>query len=149
MKKLSQDVSKIILQIKPELMAIPSGETSNKLNETSWSKKEILGHLIDSAMNNHQRFVRAAQHAAENFPPYNQTRWVEVQQYNKMEWIELIELFTQLNLHISKVLNILPEDVWNNPVNIGKENLATLEFVATDYIRHLKHHLGKILNREF
>lgn len=145
MKSLSNELKCLIEEVKNELKKISSIEAGDKPGNTSWSKKEILGHLIDSAVNNHQRFVRAAQNVADKFPTYDQNQWVAVQKYNEMEWTDLVELFAQLNLHISRVLNNLPDDVKYNPVNIGKENPATLIFVATDYIRHMKHHLEKIL----
>jgi hypothetical protein len=127
----------MLIEISPETAGI-------KPKPEKWSKKEILGHLIDSAANNHQRYVRAAQNIAADFPPYNQNRWVEVQGYNKLDWHGLIELFYYYNMHISHVIDLLPEEVLTNPVNIGKENSVTLEFVITDYLRHLKHHVEQL-----
>lgn len=145
MKNIANSIHEVIERNKPLLVDIPEDVAGKKSEAGKWSKKEILGHLIDSALNNHQRFVRAAQNVAMDYPPYNQNKWVEVQQYDNMSWSDLIELFTALNLHISRVLNNLPEDAAGNLCNVGKENPVTLEFVVKDYLRHLNHHLEKIM----
>lgn len=142
---ISEKIKEAVSAAKPELLKISPELASKRPKPNSWSKKEILGHLIDSASNNHQRFVRGAQNAAADFPVYKQDSWVEVQHYNEMEWSGLIELFYQYNYHISRVIAFLPEKSLNNFCNLGKENPATIQFVIEDYLKHLKHHLEKIL----
>jgi hypothetical protein len=144
LKVIAENLREVIEAAKPELLKISPEKASIKPGPEKWSKKEILGHLIDSASNNHQRYVRAAQNIAGDFPVYNQDRWVTVQLYNNLNWHNLIELFYQYNIHLSSVIDALPGAVLLNPVNIGKENPATLEFVVTDYLRHLKHHLEQL-----
>lgn len=141
---ITENIREVVLSAKPELLKISPEAAAVKPRPEKWSKKEILGHLIDSAANNHQRFVRAAQNLAADFPPYNQNSWVEVQQYNQLDRHNLIELFTQLNIHLSNVIDVLPEEAFSNPVNIGKEEPVTLEYVIIDYLRHLKHHVGQL-----
>jgi hypothetical protein len=145
MKTTSERIREMVVAAKPQLLKIPPDDASKKLRPDTWSKKEVLGHLIDSASNNHQRFVRAAQNIAGDFPTYNQNRWVEVQRYNEMNWSDLVELFSQYNLHLCRVIELLPREVLNNPCNIGKENPVTLEFVIEDYLRHLGHHIEEML----
>jgi hypothetical protein len=145
MKAIAEKIRLVIAQAEPRLSKISPDVASEKERPDSWSKKEILGHLIDSASNNHQRFVRGAQNIALDFPTYDQNRWVEIQQYNKMDWIDLVDLFTRYNLHICRVIDALPQDVLDNSCNIGKENTVTLGFVIEDYLRHLQHHIEKIL----
>ena len=145
MKTIAEKIRLAVTQAEPVLSGISPDSASEKEHPASWSKKEILGHLIDSAANNHQRFVRGAQNVAVDFPPYDQNRWVEIQQYNKMDWPDLIGLFVRYNLHISRVLETLPQDVLDNPCNIGKGNTVALRFVIEDYLRHLQHHIEKIL----
>lgn len=145
MKTISEQLHEVIINSKPELIKISEEIAGKKSSPDKWSKKEILGHLIDSASNNHQRFVRAAQDTATDFPPYNQNQWVDVQHYNEMEWSDLVEFFSQYNLHICRVLELYPEDALDNLCNIGKDNLVTIKFVIVDYLRHLKHHLEQIL----
>ena len=142
---VSEKIRETISAARPILLQISNELASKKRNPASWSKKEILGHLIDSASNNHQRFIRAVQNEAINFPVYRQDPWVEVQHYNEMDWFNLIELFYQYNYHISRVIDFLPQESFNNLCNIGKDKPATLKFVVDDYLRHLKHHIEKIL----
>ena len=141
---ISEGIHEVVASAKPRLLKIPPEEVILKSKPDKWSKKEILGHLIDSAANNHQRFLRAAQNIAADFPVYDQNRWVAIQCYNKLDWPDLINLFTYFNMHISHVIDFLPEEVFANPVNIGKENPVILEFVITDYLRHLKHHVEQL-----
>src|SRR3954469_8466982 len=75
-----------------------------------WSAKQIIGHLIDSAANNHQRFVRAQFKDDLVFPGYEQDRWVSVQHYREAPWSELIALWEHFNLHIARVMEIVPND---------------------------------------
>lgn len=145
MKTNSELLREIIDTVKPELLKISQEAAGIKLNAKKWSKKEILGHLIDSASNNHQRFVRGAQNLADNFPTYNQNLWVDVNRYNERDWFELIEFFYTYNLFLSRVIDSLTENAFNNPCNIGKEEPVTIGFIITDYIRHLKHHIQQIL----
>jgi hypothetical protein len=145
MKTTSEKIREIVLAAKPELLKIPPEIASKKPTPDTWSKKEILGHLIDSAANNHQRFVRGAQNIAGDFPTYNQNRWVEVQHYTDMNWADLVEFFSQYNLHLCHVIESLPQETLGNPCNFGKESPVTLEFVIEDYLRHLRHHVEQIL----
>ena len=142
---VSEKIREAISAVKPELIKISPELAAKKSKPGLWSKKEILGHLIDSASNNHQRFVRTAQNAAIDFPVYKQDPWVEIQHYNEMNWSDLIELFYQYNYHISRILDFLPAESLNNLCNIGKEYPVTLKFVIEDYLRHLNHHIEKIL----
>lgn len=111
MKKIAENIREAINNSRKELLKVDEETASIKSSMSSWSKKEILGHLIDSASNNHQRFVRAAQNIALDFPTYNQNKWVEIQQYNLCEWENLIDLFYQYNLHLSHVIKFLPENM--------------------------------------
>ncbi len=116
-----------------------------KEGEGAWSRKEILGHLIDSAANNHQRVVRGAYNAAADFPPYDGIRWVEVQRYQEAAWSDLVQEFLLANRQLCRAIECLPPEALGNPCNIGKEAPVTVEFVVTDYLRHLRLHLGDIL----
>lgn len=145
MKTISEKICEIISTTKPELLKISPEIACRKINPDTWSKKEILGHLIDSVSNNHQRIVRGAQNLAQDFPTYNQNQWVAVQCYNEMNWFDLIELFSHYNFHLCRVIDYLPEEVLSNLCNIGKEKHVTLKFVIEDYLRHLEQHVEKIL----
>ena len=145
MKMIAEQIRKLISDSKPELLKISKEDARKKEGADIWSKQEIIGHLIDSTSNNHQRFVRGAYNVASDFPAYDQVQWVNIQCYNELNWPQLVELFTSYNLHLCRILDSLPGEVLNNPCNIGKENPVPLQFVIKDYLRHMKHHIARIL----
>ena len=127
----------------PHLNAISDDAASKKPAPGKWSKKEILGHLIDSAANNHQRFVRLQLQPEIGLPGYDQDNWVRLNRYQQKSWNEIITLWSAYNLHLASVIESLDEStlghVWHS-----SDGDVTLEFIATDYVRHLKHHLTQI-----
>src|SRR5205085_7215762 len=117
---------------------------------------EIIGHLIDSASNNHQRFVRAQFQDDLIFPRYAQEEWVRVQGYQDAPWRELVALWHSYNLQLARVMAAVPEDVrlrerkQHNFHQIGwrvipETETATLDYLMSDYVGHLKNHLRQIL----
>ncbi|MEW5977004.1 MAG: DinB family protein [Acidobacteriota bacterium] len=110
-----------------------------------WSKKQILGHLIDSAANNHHRFVRAQLGDALVFPAYSQEQWVSVQNYQSEAWSQLVTLWTSYNRHLAHLMASIPEVKRNRRCFIGNQPPVSLEFLVQDYVRHLRHHLDQIL----
>ncbi|HLX44612.1 MAG TPA: DinB family protein [Bryobacteraceae bacterium] len=110
-----------------------------------WSRKQILGHLLDSAANNHHRFVRAQIEGKLTMPSYAQQDWVAIQDYRNRPWNELIEFWNFYNRHLLHLMEEIPGPNRNNPCQIGDGGAVTLEFLAIDYVRHLKHHLHQVL----
>jgi hypothetical protein len=119
-------------------------ESSARPEADTWSKKEILGHLLDSASNNHQRFVRAQLSSEIKLPGYEQDVWVKTQGYQTESWEDLVHLWKLYNLHLLHVVGSIPADRLNSVCFIGENEPATLEFLICDYVRHLKHHLEQI-----
>jgi hypothetical protein len=109
-----------------------------------WLKKEILGHLIDSAANNHHRFVRAQLAGPFTGPKYDQQAWVSIHAYRQRSWLELVELWVALNRHLAVVIESVPDDKLNTPCIIGDDEAVSLEWLMEDYLRHLEHHLQQI-----
>ncbi|MGN8069821.1 DinB family protein [Mucilaginibacter sp. 22184] len=110
-----------------------------------WSKKEILGHLIDSAQINLQRFIRCTYE--ENFRlTYEQDAWVSVQRYQDTEVNDIIDLWILLNKQIISVLKNYPLDRVDARCDNSKSepNLQTVAWLANDYVEHLKHHMRQI-----
>jgi hypothetical protein len=128
----------------PRLEALDPETARQKPGPAEWSKQQILGHLIDSAYNNHQRLVRGAYNAAMDFPPYKQESWVELQAYNERDWRELITLWAAANNHLCAMIDHLTDAQLENPCNIGRAEPVTLRFVVDDYPRHLNMHLADI-----
>ena len=109
-----------------------------------WSRKQILGHLIDSAANNHQRVVRA-QFSSSLVFGYDQAAWVEANAYQHRVWSELVELWIALNRHFAAAVEVVPPAKLSTPCAAGGEQDAKpLEWWIRDYVRHLKHHLEQI-----
>ena len=144
MKEIAQEIRSIIDGVLDRLTTMSVDDVSHRETPNTWSKKEILGHLVDSAVNNHQRFVRACYNDAADFPIYRQIDWVRIQGYDKSEWNTLVELWAAYNRHLSHVIEQIPKESLNAPVNIGRDEPVTLEFVIEDYLRHLRHHMDDI-----
>ena len=137
-----------------------SADDSRKSANGEWSPKQIVGHLIDSAANNHQRFVRAQFTDALEFPGYDQEQWVSAQRYDDEPWPDVIELWRAYNMHLLYVISRIPQPVLTQPRE--KHNLdeiafrtfdrntpATLDYLIRDYLDHLKHHLDQIWRRSW
>ena len=116
---------------------------SFKISEEKWSKKEIIGHLIDSATNNHQRFVRGQ---FESNPEiiYNQNKWNEFSFYQQIEAEQIISFWTIYNKQIIEIIKRIPKENLEKQIKIGN-NILTLEFLIFDYVEHLEHHLKQII----
>jgi len=143
-----------INEVYPDLSSMTEDIASAKEPE-KWSKKEIIGHLIDSASNNHQRFVRAQFKDDLIFQGYNQNEWVNVQDYQKMSWLSMINLWKEFNLLIVHVSERIPESLLKQPrkahnldliawKEIPADQPATLEYFIRDYFGHLRHHINQI-----
>jgi hypothetical protein len=124
---------------------LQSIDWDNKPNPDRWSRKEIMGHLIDSAQINLQRFVRCTYE--ENFKLiYEQVEWVEAQHYQDADINEVLELWRLLNFQIIRVWKNYPPDRLGVKCDNNKYEvqLNTVEFLAQDYVDHLKHHLRQV-----
>ena len=110
-----------------------------------WSKKEILGHLIDSASNNHQRFVRAQLAPSLETPGYEQEPWVAVQSYATESWPDLVNLWLLYNRHLAHIMRNVPEAALACPCAIGADAPVPLSAVISGYVDHMEHHLSQIL----
>jgi hypothetical protein len=110
----------------------------------NWSRKQILGHLIDSAANNHQRFVRGQLDRELITPGYAQEQWVETERFNDREWNELVEFWLAYNRHLLHLMAHASPERLNSIIRIGSDDPVSLEFVMIDYVRHMKHHLKQI-----
>lgn len=154
-----EDFTRTIEDASARLLSIPDAEVAARRAEGKWSAKELIGHLIDSASNNHQRFVRAQFGESLVFPGYAQDKWVRAQAYDAAPWPHLVNLWKFYNLHLAHVCRYAPESERlrarreHNLHEIGwaevsRAEPATLEHLMRDYVSHLKHHLRQILGEE-
>ena len=152
------DFRDTIMSAKARLSDIPEAQSRQKGSPDEWSPVEVLGHLIDSAANNHQRFVRAQFTDDLVFSGYEQEQWVSSQNYRNESWSEVIQLWSSYNLHLLHVVSAIPEDVRTKARArhtldqiafnlVDKNDPATLEYLIRDYVDHLRHHLDQILRK--
>ncbi|MDZ4686860.1 MAG: DinB family protein [Planctomycetaceae bacterium] len=130
-----------------ELRTLDAELVRQRPEPARWSIQEVVGHLIDSAANNHQRFVRAQFTTELVFPKYEQNEWIDSQAYNDADWLELLDLWVAYNRHLAHVIRRVPDSALEVRCTIGNYAPATLHFLMTDYVVHLRHHLQKIAER--
>lgn len=149
------DFRETIVSAATRLRDIPEDQVRLRRSPDDWAPIEILGHLIDSAANNHQRFVRAQFTDDLVFPGYEQNQWVTAQRYHDESWADVIQLWTAYNLHLVHVASGISKDALTKPRGkhnqdviafnlVDKNEPATLEYLIRDYVVHLQHHLNQI-----
>ena len=141
---MAEKLQQLVAAEMGRLRGISEEEASEKPAPEKWSRKEMLGHLIDSASNNHQRFVRALNEDELVYPAYAQNEWVKSQAYNREEWSSLVDLWQAINLHLAHIIKGVPPEKLPVPCRIGSNPPVTLEALIADYLRHMEHHLEKI-----
>ena len=124
---------------------ISEEEWNYKATPEKWSKKEIIGHLCDSAFTNIRRFVVTQYKENENIV-YDQNEWVKIQNYQNVPTDEVISLWKTLNYQIVRVVENIPDEALQRTCDTTKTELQvfTLEFIINDYVEHLQHHLKAI-----
>lgn len=139
----------------PRLLAVDDATSAARPREDAWSAREIIGHLIDSAANNHPRFIRGQLEDHLDFAGYAQEEWVAVQQYQQLDWKELIAFWRLYNLHIANVMDAAPEALRSQKRDrhsldriawkaVPVTEPATLDYLMSDYVEHLRHHLSQL-----
>ncbi len=133
------------------LCTLPEPLTSQPLGPGKWSPKQVVGHLIDSAANNHQRFVRLQIEPELRMDGYIQDEWVNVQCYAVMPWMQALETWRAFNTHLAYVVQHVRREhlgnIWNRtqgPLSLGADGPLTLGFLIEDYIAHMRHHLKQL-----
>ncbi len=137
---------KFLVDTIPSLLSQFSDEEFGaKPGQDKWSKKEILGHLVDSASNNHQRFIRIQ---IEDNPSisYDQNQWVSLNGYHTYNKKQLIEFWKLYNLHLIHIIEQIPQDVLSRIGTVrSAEEIMPLYFYINDYVAHLEHHLRQLV----
>ena len=156
MQDLLDDFRETIATATNRLLSISDQQSAIAKAEGKWSSKEIIGHLIDSAANNHLRFVRAQFTDDLVFPGYEQEQWVRIQSYQREDWEQLVRLWKHYNLHLVHMMSSVSEESLRKLRNkhnlhqiawkpVAESEPVTLEYFMRDYVAHLKHHLRQIL----
>jgi hypothetical protein len=146
---LSSALERVIQDELPSLQAVSELSAGVRPDgDFSWSPKEELGHLIDSAANNHIRFVRALIEPEFRGPSYAQNDWVTVHRYLEMPWPAIVEFWYGYNKFIVSLLARVPENKLQTLCFVGSDSGVSLDFLVSDYVLHMRHHLDHILGRE-
>lgn len=151
----AEDLRYTVITAAPLLAGVPDEVAARRPAPGKWSAKEIIGHLVDSASNNHQRFVRAQFQADLVFSGYVQDEWVAAQRYQDAPWQQLITLWRDFNLHLAHVMEVTPpterlrerrrhnlDAVAYHTVEVDRT--TTLDYFMRDYVDHLHHHLRQL-----
>ena len=149
------DFRETIVGATARLNGITTEESRRKSGADDWAPIEILGHLVDSATNNHQRFVRAQFTDDLVFSGYDQDGWVSAQKYRDESWPDLIQFWSSYNLHLLHLVSVIPPDILSKSRekhsldkiafdSVPQDQPATLEYLIRDYVVHLRHHLDQI-----
>ena len=157
MENWLQDFKETVEGASSRLLDISESESEQPRAEDHWSAKQILGHLIDSAANNHARFVLGQLKDDLVFPGYDQDGWVSTNHYQEAAWPKLIELWRSYNLHLHHLMTHADQEKMRTPCTmhtleeiafnaVPKAEPVTLEYLMQDYVVHLKHHLAQILS---
>ncbi len=123
------------------LRRVNGNDAHVKPAQDRWSISEVIGHLVDSACNNHQRFVRAQECDELEFPKYDQNAWVAAANYRTLDWETVIELWYTYNVMIAHLLRNISEMQLSKPCTITPYDTCTLGYLITDYLYHMNHHL--------
>jgi len=155
MNDLAKDLQQTVETAAKHLLAVSELQAAASGGEGRWSAKEILGHLIDSAANNHQRFVRAQATDDLAFGGYDQEYWVSAQHYAEVPWLDLVHFWRAYNRHLVHVIGHIPPAVLTAQRSrhtldkiawqaVDPGTPTTLAYLIADYIGHLKMHLQQI-----
>jgi hypothetical protein len=156
MEQWLEDFKRTIDTASPQLLKISEAEAAQPRAEDHWSSKQVLGHLIDSAANNHARFVLGQLKDDLLFPGYDQDGWVKTNHYQEAAWPQLVDLWRSYNLHLVHLMAHADQQKMNTPCTlhtlqeiafktVPQSEPVTLEYLMQDYVVHLKHHLNQIL----
>ncbi|MBP8975595.1 MAG: DinB family protein [Bacteroidetes bacterium] len=143
---ITNGISKVIEIWEPKLTNLPIETISQKRNKQNRTIKQILGHLIDSASNNHQRMIRLQYNSDLIFPDYRQDNdlWIALQDFQNEDWNNLIQLWKYFNLHMIQVIKSVDQSKLDNYWHDFEGTKVTLQQMIEGYLSHIELHLNEI-----
>jgi hypothetical protein len=143
---IAQEIRKIAFEWEEKLKDLGEDERVARLNRQGRNIKLIIGHLIDSASNHHQRMIRLQYTSNLSFPDfsYENDMWISIQQYHQEDWIEMLQLWKYYNLHIAHIVAHADQSWLSNSWSDGRNDPVTLKDLILDYLAHLRLHLNDI-----
>ncbi|WP_208586194.1 DinB family protein [Gracilibacillus suaedae] len=144
MQKVVEGINYWINRLAEEYNSMSEDEINKRPSPNKWSKKEILGHLCDSAVNNMERFIKIqCEKPVYVVQSYDQDQWVTIQNYKERTTEEILNLFKALNKQIVNIVENTSNEKLSNLCDIGNNQHKTLEWLIQDYLEHMEHHIHK------
>lgn len=147
MKQVIARLSRHIDEVPQSFRALSAEAAATRPAPGKWSSKEILGHLCDSAVNNLGRFVRAQTEQPYSLIGYQQDEWVKALAYQDRSAEEIVSLWSGLNRSIVTVMSTMPTTAYAHDCILPDGNKVTLEWLMTDYVEHMEHHLDQLFSQ--
>lgn len=143
---LASDIETVTEKARKKFQSLSEDVVHKRPTPIDWSAKEVIGHLIDSASNNHQRFVRLQITDGLIFPEYGHDNeaWVKIQKYQETSWDDLLDLWQGLNHHIARIIRNVNETCIDHIWVMDEDKYITLGELMVDYLRHIKDHIVQI-----
>jgi len=139
-EQLILQLRQLVDRVPPALRSISDEQAASGSGPDKWSAKQELGHLLDSAIVNHYRWVRVLSEENPTLPGYDGPRWVSLHNYQQRDWADLIDTWQRLNQHMLMLAEGISADVWQRSAIFDAKS-ATLEFMLNDYVHHAADHL--------
>jgi hypothetical protein len=145
-KKASRKIEELISDWGNNLLNLTEEQITLRRNIQKRNVKQILGHLIDSSVNNHHRIVRLQYLKRLTFPDYqpDNDTWIKIQNYDDRDWITLIQFWKLYGLHISFIMKQVNESDLDNLWTDGFIEPITLENIIIGFPEHFELHLNEI-----
>ena len=143
--QIAADLHQVVGEGLQLFQQVDETRTTRRVTPDTWCAREVLGHLIDSACNNHRRFVAGQSQSMHQFDGYNQDEWVARQHYDQVPWRDLVALWAAYNRHLAHVISITPADTAaRTALSPDGSAQVSIAFLMGDYVTHLRHHVARI-----
>ena len=146
LREVAQEIQSLVTSCVAEWRDLTEEVITHRPTPDSWSAKEIIGHLIDSASNNHQRFVRLQIRDSLIFPDYQHDNeyWVKIQRYQERPWQALLALWRHFNSHVAYLIQCVDPHCLSHAWQVDSETRISLRELMSDYLRHMRVHVAQV-----